>query len=285
MHAGPVRRAPRDLALREVAPDQRVRRLQRIDVTHRLAPIEQRRVEVRQPCEPYLPASTSRAIAAHDSSTGTPVSSGQWNWNRSMRSTPSRRSDASHSLADPFGAQRPLRRPSGRPIPLQPALGEDERPIRRRQLRSNRPTTSSDVRARTPRAVSIQLTPRSIARRIAAIDSSSSCGPAERPPAAPGRPRAEPDDGNLYAAGAQGAGLGGVVSVIFSDHLSFPLPLPASSPRSSRPAPSAQRLSLRQPRHISTLVVAEPWCRPAPAFRACVAASRSPGSPRGSAGR
>ncbi len=49
------------------------------------------------PAARTLPCSTSLTRAPHESSTGMPVSSGQWNWKRSMRSTPRRRSDASHS--------------------------------------------------------------------------------------------------------------------------------------------------------------------------------------------
>jgi len=45
-----------------------------------------------------LPSSTRRLISPHESSTGTPVSSGQWIWYRSIRSTPRRRSERSTSI-------------------------------------------------------------------------------------------------------------------------------------------------------------------------------------------
>ena len=53
--------------------------------------------KLQTPPQRTFPSSTSRSIVSHESSTAVPVSSGQWNWYRSIRSTPRRVSEASHS--------------------------------------------------------------------------------------------------------------------------------------------------------------------------------------------
>ena len=136
-----------------------------------------------------FPASTRRAISPHDSSTGMPLSSGQWNWNRSRRSTPSRRSEASHSC----------RMPSGRRDRFDGTIGFCGSHCRPHLVNTSgrsaagrsfnrRPMTSSEWPRPYTAAVSIQFTPSSSARRIDASDASSSWGPQPKdqppPPAA-----------------------------------------------------------------------------------------------------
>ena len=83
-------------------------------------------------------------------------------------------------------------------------LGEHVRALHRRARASARPTTCSEWPKPYAAAVSIQLTPSSSARWIAAIDSSSSWGPhAELPAAAADRPRAEADARDLESGPAE----------------------------------------------------------------------------------
>ena len=92
-----------------------------------------------------LPASTSSTITRQDSSTGVPMLSGQWNWYRSIRSTPSRRSDASHSARIESGVS--IRRGSAlrsRSSHTMPHLVKIRGRPSDGMLRSSRPTTSSE---------------------------------------------------------------------------------------------------------------------------------------------
>src|SRR2546425_15080 len=103
-----------------------------------------------------------------------------------MRSTPSRRSDASHSFRMESG--RSTRRASAmgsRSSHTRPHLVNTSGRSPAGSFRSRRPTTSSEWPRPYTAAVSIQLIPSSRARRIAASESASSCGPqpyAQPPP-------------------------------------------------------------------------------------------------------
>src|SRR6266513_2853703 len=104
----------------------------------------------------------------------------------SMRSTPSRRSDASHSCRMESG--RSTRRASfmrSRSSHTSPHLVNTRGRPRDGSSRKRRPTSSSEWPRPYTAAVSIQLIPSSSARCIAASESVSSCGPqpnAQPPP-------------------------------------------------------------------------------------------------------
>jgi len=103
-----------------------------------------------------------------------------------MRSIPRRRSDASHSFRIESG--RSTRRASvmrSRSSHTRPHLVNTSGRSPPGSSRSRRPTTSSEWPRPYTAAVSIQLIPSSSARRIAASESASSCGPqpnAQPPP-------------------------------------------------------------------------------------------------------
>src|SRR5665647_175876 len=137
-----------------------------------------------------LPSSRSFTISAHASSTGLPWSSGQWIWYRSTVSRPRRR--GAHGIGG---------------VPLQAALGEDERPggggqsphgpahdflrmpqaVDRRGVDPAHPEVDGAVNGRDREAVVLRA-------------------PAERPAAAAGCPGAEADGRDLEAARAERAG-------------------------------------------------------------------------------
>jgi len=134
-NAGAVRGAPGDLGSGHVAADEGEGRLQRIDVPHRLADLEPLHVEVRDPGRPHLalldqPHHDRPGVLERHSRLVRPV--------ELVEVDPLDAQPPERVLAlapDALGAQGPLRLRHGVGfVPLQAALGEDIRPLRRGQL-------------------------------------------------------------------------------------------------------------------------------------------------------
>ena len=184
--------APRQLGCRCAATDRRERRLQRVDMADALGIFELRlRCHSRGRARGSSRCFRSRS-ACRSTAIGVPSSAGQWSWNRSMRSTPSRFSDASASAPD---AGRGRRRGGGRRLaaglrPDQPAL----RRRRRGGVRAAWPSAWRTISSLCAEAIGGSgVDPvhaqRAIARRMAAIDWASS---SQRPARGPLRPARRP---------------------------------------------------------------------------------------------
>src|SRR5579884_4142171 len=95
-----------------------------------------------------------------------------------MRSTPRRRSEASSSRrSDPGSSTRRGSAMGSRSSHTRPPLVNTSGRSPAGRVRSSRPTSSSECPRPYTAAVSIQLIPSSSARRIAASELASSCGP------------------------------------------------------------------------------------------------------------
>ena len=170
-HGRTVVRAPR--------VEQRERRLHRVDVADRLTAREllRRRSSRRRSSAPCPPPRARPSFPRSPRAAVPVVQSGQWNWYRSIRSTPSRRRLCSHSSRIDSGRRSFSITPSGRPSQRRPHFVKTSTSSPTRYGASARPTTSSECPSPYTAAVSTQLTPSSTARRIAAIESSSSTSP------------------------------------------------------------------------------------------------------------